>query len=146
MSVFWHLVYMFVVNALGSAAMCIIYHAPIRSMGVSAVAGGMTYVIYCVLAEYFGLTIPGYFLATLFLSVSSEIAARRLKMPATVFVTPAVIPLVPGYPLYQTMLAVAQNDLAAAGAVGWKALWSIGVMAVALAIGPLFFRSRFKKK
>jgi len=146
MTIFWHLLYMFAVNALGSAAMCVIYHAPVRSMPFSAIVGGLTYVIYCVLAEYFNLTIQGYFLATIFLSISSELAARKLKMPATVFITPAIIPLVPGYPLYQTMLAIAQNDMAAAGVVGWKAVWSIGVMAVALAIGPLFFRRHDRKK
>jgi uncharacterized membrane protein YjjB (DUF3815 family) len=50
--------------------------------------------------------------------VLSEILARKRKMPATVFTIPGLIPLVPGYGLYYSMLKVVEADYTAAAEVG----------------------------
>jgi uncharacterized membrane protein YjjB (DUF3815 family) len=54
--------------------------------------------------------IGSYFIATFVLTLLSEMAARKMKMPATIFLTPAIIPLVPGLGLYESMLAVLEMD------------------------------------
>ena len=49
-------------------------------------------------------------------ALGAQIAARRLKMIATVFVTIAILPLVPGVGLYRAMSALAMGDMAAVSA------------------------------
>lgn len=47
--------------------------------------------------------VPKYFIATVVISVYSEIMARVCKVPVTLFLTTAVLPLVPGGGMYYTM-------------------------------------------
>lgn len=51
------------------------------------------------------------FLGSLAFSWFAEIQARRLKKPVTVFSAPALIPLVPGGTVFQTLLAFSKNQL-----------------------------------
>ena len=51
-----------------------------------------------------------YFFCSVFLTVYAECAARILKTPVTVYLAPALIPLVPGGKLYQTMLGAMTGD------------------------------------
>lgn len=51
------------------------------------------------------------FVASLVIGICSEFLARKLKCPTTTFQICALIPLVPGGGMYNTMLAVVNNDL-----------------------------------
>jgi uncharacterized membrane protein YjjB (DUF3815 family) len=63
-----------------------------------------------------------------------EIFARRFKMPATIFIFPAIIPIVPGLGLYETMLAFVQNDILSALEIGADTIFNIVSMAIAMAL------------
>lgn len=49
--------------------------------------------------------------ASFIISVYSEIMARATKAPATVYLVPGIIPLVPGGRLYYTMAALVSSDM-----------------------------------
>ena len=51
------------------------------------------------------------FVASLLVSIISEVMARTFKCPTTIFLSCAIIPLVPGGKLYYTMLAIINNNL-----------------------------------
>ena len=53
-------------------------------------------------------------LAASFAVLYAEVLARRLKTPATIFVVPAILPLVPGGTLYYAMSSIVHGDIAAA--------------------------------
>jgi uncharacterized membrane protein YjjB (DUF3815 family) len=72
---------------------------------------------------------------------TGEIAARLMKMPATTFITTSVIVLVPGFGLYKTMLYLVQGAYSQAGSEGTITILAIGSMALAIALGSLFFRT-----
>ncbi len=72
--------------------------------------------------------------AAAFAVVFAEILARRLKTPATLFVVPAILPLVPGGSLYYTMEAVVNGRLEDARVWGQKTL----IVALAIAAGISF--------
>ncbi len=78
-------------------------------------------------------------------TILSELAARWQKMPATVFVTTAIIPIVPGIGLYQTMLKIVEQKVEQkydqAAALGSSTLSAIGLMALALALSTLLVPS-----
>ena len=81
---------------------------------------------------HFGVNEPtAYFCVALLLSIYSEVLARVLKAPTTVFIIPSLIPLVPGSSLYYTMAhALDGNKELFSG----KALVTLS-LAAALAIG-----------
>jgi len=79
----------------------------------------------------------GFFLGTLAIALFGELCARKIKMPATIFIFPALVPIVPGLGLYQMMLEFVQNDVYEALLVGIKTLSYIGAMSVAIALVSL---------
>lgn len=70
--------------------------------------GGFTYHI-CLLNGY--SQVPSLFIASIIISILSEIGARIMKCPVTIFLLCALIPLVPGGGMYYTMLAVVNNQI-----------------------------------
>ncbi|WP_193708328.1 threonine/serine exporter family protein [Alkalibaculum sporogenes] len=88
----------------------ILFRAPMRGILLSSLLGGVGYILFKILSSDSKSPIIAYFTATFFITVFSEIFARLLKMPATIFTVPAIIPLVPGIGLYRTMLNLVQNN------------------------------------
>ena len=84
------------------------------------------------LAEHFlqSSFLPPLFAAAFALSYS-EIMAKILKTPATLFVIPAIIPLVPGGSLFYTMSYAVHRDLVNARIYGMRT----GETALAIAAG-----------
>ena len=73
-------------------------------------------------------------LAAAFALTYSEIMPKALKTPATLFVVPAIIPLVPGGSLYYTMSYAVHRDLVNARLYGVRTLET----ALAIAAGLSF--------
>ncbi len=101
---------------------------PIRTVWPSAVIAAVGYLIFLLLNK----TTIAYFFAALFISVSCECLARRMRSPSTLFTTSAIIPLVPGIGLYRTMLYLTQENFSLAGETGSET--ALGICAIALAI------------
>ena len=75
------------------------------------------------------------FLGALAAAIGTQIAARRFKMIATVFVTIAILPMVPGLGLYRAMSALAQGALASGGAIAAHTMALILMIALGIALG-----------
>lgn len=119
----------------------ILLKVPRRAIPVSAVLGSIGYAVFELTSPVLGSPIAGYFIGTLLMAICSEILARRLKMPATIFIIPAIIPLVPGLGLYNTMLYLVEGQNAKAGTIGIVTILSIVAMAMALVITTLLTKS-----
>lgn len=133
------MIYDFLVCALATFFFGVIFCAPAKSMLVSSIMGGMGYVIYDLCCEPVSM-VMGYFLGTLFVSITAEIFARTMKMPAVIFTIPGVIPLVPGVGLYNTMRCFVYGDTLQGLEVGIETLSCAGVMAVAIALPPMMIK------
>lgn len=103
-------------------------HQPGRTIPVSCIIATVGYGVFLMLRQ----STMAYFLATLFIGVCCEICARLMKRTATLFVTGAIIPLVPGVGLYNTMLRVVEGDYSRAVETGAATI--LGLCAIALAI------------
>ena len=114
----------------------LIMNCPKKVLFHSSFIASMGYIVYliCINAGHIRL---GFFLATLVIVFSGEILARSIKMPATIFIFPAVIPIVPGLGLYQTMLAFVQDDIFGALTIGVDTIVNIGAMAIAMTLMSL---------
>ena len=103
-------------------------HQPWRTIPVSSLIATAGYVVFLLL----GKSTLAYFGATLVIGVCCEICARIMKRTATLFVTGAIIPLVPGIGLYNTMLYVVEGNYSKA--VNTGAATVLGICGIALAI------------
>lgn len=114
----------------------LIMNAPRKTLIYSSLTAAAGYMVY----KYFrlgGHHLLAFFLGTALVAMLGEIFARRLKMPATIFIFPGVIPIVPGLGLYETILAFVEDDVFLALETGVNTILSIGCMAVAMALVSL---------
>ncbi|NLD84289.1 MAG: threonine/serine exporter [Clostridiales bacterium] len=114
---------------------------PRNTMPVSALIGAAGYGLYLVLDR----GVLAYFLATVLIGLSCEICARLMKRTATLFFTSAIVPLVPGVGLYNTMRYVVEGQYSQAMATGLFTLLAICGIALAVTITSVLFSS-FKEK
>lgn len=114
----------------------LIMNAPKNTLLHSSLIASAGYLVY----KYFlleGQHLLAFFMGTVFIAMLGEIFARKLKMPATIFIFPSVIPIVPGLGLYETILAFVEDDIFLALETGVNTILSIGCMAVAMALVSL---------
>ncbi|WP_313341752.1 threonine/serine exporter family protein [Sedimentibacter sp.] len=122
-----------------------IMNAPKKTLLYSSLTASIGYAVYkfCIVS---GHSLLGFFLGTCLIAIIGEILARRLKMPATIFIFPSVIPIVPGLGLYETILAFVQNDIQKALETGVNTILNIGSMAIAMALISLIALKAHTKK
>ncbi|MBQ8143993.1 MAG: threonine/serine exporter family protein [Butyricicoccus sp.] len=102
----------------------------------SGLGGALGWLVYLLCAVPFpGSTIPRFFIATVVITLFTEWCARLLRAPVSVFLAVALIPLVPGGGIYQTMLYCVQGNSAAAlteciRTIGIAGAMSMGVVIV----------------
>ena len=114
--------------AVAAAAFSVLMHQPRRTIPVSSLIATAGYGIFLLL----GKTTLAYFGATMVIGICCEICARVMKRTATLFVTGAIIPLVPGVGLYNTMRHVVEGNYHEAVNVGAATI--LGICGIALAI------------
>lgn len=73
-------------------------------------------------------------------TVMAEVLARTLKSPATAFIAPAVIPLIPGGSLFYSMQFFVQGDKVAGGEKLLHTAAIAGVIAVGIYAASAVFR------
>ena len=142
----WDLLRVFGLCTAATLCYALLMRTPFRALILSALLGGAGYIIYLTADSCFSNDFTAYFLGTLFISAAGEVTARIMKMPATVFVIPAVIPLVPGYGLYYAMLLFVQNDMDGFIRTGMQTLFIAVIMAAAIALTNFTARHLLPRK
>ncbi len=126
----------------GTLGFAYLFGAPRRTLlpvSLIAVAGYGAYYALCTLA---GVSmIAGYFAGAAVIAALCEISARVYRMPATVFLLCALVPLVPGYDLYSAMLALVENDGMRAASAMMQAVQIIAAIAVGAAAASATVRA-----
>lgn len=118
---------------------------PHQPLVYASLNGAVAYTAYRLIYLLAGHELLGYLVAAFLVAVTSEILARILKKPATIFVLPGIIPLVPGVGLYRTMLCLVQNDLNGFVSAGVRTLFISGIIAVTVAVTNASARNFFVK-
>lgn len=113
----------------------ILFHAPARIQWLTSALGGIAYVLSLVIG---GVT--GAFVGALLVSLAGEIAARIKKVTAASIIMVALVPLVPGVGMYETMLLLVQGDPDAALLKGVTTIATAGAIAGAIAFGSSLTR------
>ncbi len=126
---------------LGSLGFAVILQAPRRSLLSASAIGSVSYLCYWALMRAFGVEGLAMFGGALIGSVLAQLAARRQHRVATIYVTIAIIPLVPGLGLYRCMQYLAQGNIGLGGRVGAQAMGSILMLALGITLGSFVSRT-----
>lgn len=110
----------------------------------AALGGGIGWLFF-LLAQSGGDLIQ-YFMASIAITLFAEIMARIQRAPVTVYLVPALIPLVPGGAIYEAMLYAlnGQNELFLS--VGLHALTITGALALGIVTVSSLMRLIYARK
>jgi len=126
----------------GTLGYAVMLNAPAKTILPASLTALLGYVIYAVL---FRLTPVGemssYFIATVVIAVICELEARVMRMPSTIFLLTALVPLVPGYTFYCAMLSLVEDNSAAFASYGIEAVQIVAVIAIGAAVTSVLFRT-----
>ena len=95
---------------LSSLAFSMVFEVHGKTCFSTAIGGGIAWLIYRLVSMMHSNYLLPYFIATLGAAVFSELMARIKKKPATVYLVVAMLPLVPGQGIYESMYAFAMGD------------------------------------
>lgn len=117
----------------GVALFALLDKASGKVMIASCICGALTFTVSEFLYPIVGNGFINYFFSASVTCVFSEIGARVMRVPATVIMLAAIIPLVPGALMYRTVRALIERDASGYKIYGSEALWAVTGIAVAIA-------------
>ena len=88
---------------VGSLGFGILFNVRKKRLIAVGLGGGVAWALYLLFDMITGSLGLSYFLVSLLVSLYAEVMARVFKSPTLVFISPSLIPLVPGASLYYTM-------------------------------------------
>lgn len=91
----------------------IVFRIEKKSLLWAGLGGGLTRCVYLLLVQVTSNLFIQSLLAAMFAALFAEIMAMRKKMPSTVFLYPAVLPLIPGSLLYYICVNLILGDMEA---------------------------------
>ena len=131
----------FVYSFLATIAFAVLFQAPKRTLIISGAIGAIGWVVFVYLRQHLEYnSFQANFIATFALALNCELCARVFKQPATVFLIPGIIPLVPGLGMYQGMKQIIDKTFEA----GVNTLLTAGMDSAAIALGIMFTASIFR--
>lgn len=131
-----------VVCFIATLSFAIIFHVPKKALVVGACMGSLSWFTYRILPNYDISFILATALAAFLSGVFAYFFARKLKIPATSFTIPAIIPLVPGRKAYYTMVAFVDKEYLLGLELGTETLLQAGAIAAGLMFALSIFSFR----
>jgi len=135
----------FISSYLAGAGFGLLLSAPKKAVIWGGLLGAVGYAAYWLCMQTGMGETAAMFLGALAAAIGTQMAARRFKMIATVFVTIAILPMVPGLGLYRAMSALAQGQLATGGAIAAHTMGLILMIALGIALGSALAEIRSRK-
>lgn len=130
-----------IMSGLSSIGYGLMYRVPKKSVLGNFFAGTVGTLTYGILWNKFGMTFGAYLIASLMIGVMAEVFARINKLPATVFLAPSLIPLVPGIAIFNMMNDFANNRYPEAlSNLSNAASYALGI-ALGIVVSSLYSRS-----
>ena len=139
-----------VTAALGALGFGILLRMDRRHLPLAALGGAMTQGAYLLMESLGGDLFFSVLTAAFLANVWAVVLAHVRRAPTTVFSITALVPLIPGGGLYETMSALVHADRAAALAYGTQTLLTAGALGagtlLVAALTELTVRARRKKE
>lgn len=103
---------------VGSLGFCMLFRLRKQLMPMASLGGALAWIVYLVMLHYAGSIFIATLCASAFGTIYSEILARVMRTPDTLFILPSMVPLIPGGALYYMMSYLVQSNKTAAGVYG----------------------------
>lgn len=127
---------------LATMTLSVAFDAPKKYLIHAGAAGALNWGIYLVFEEWTGDVVLATFFATAILTFVSQIMARIWKAPSTMFLIPAVIPLVPGAGMYRIAYSLIYESGREAMSHAYETLLIAGAIALGIFVVDMFFRNK----
>lgn len=130
--------------ALASAGFSVYYRVPRSEYLFTSIAGALCWGVY-ILSQFWGASeVVAVFFSAVVVSILARYLAEWRRNPVTVFLVPAIFPLVPGSYIYYTVYYLLNGDTA----LSMVNLRQTFTTAIALAFGIMIVTSfpSFRKK
>lgn len=118
----------------------ILFNIKGKRLIAAGIGGGLSWFVYKFGFNYTGVESSSYFMAAICFSVYCELCARVCKTPTTTLTVCCLIPIVPGYGIYNTMYEFLIGDYLKAIEYGIDTLTISG----SLALGIIFISTIFR--
>lgn len=120
---------------VGTVGFSIIFNVPKKELLLCGLAGAGGWLIYTVTILFLSdaVVVATFFAASVVTCISRFVSTWR-KMPATVYMMPGIIPLVPGIGIYYTMFHAVMGENTEALMWGFQTLRIAGVIALGLLV------------
>jgi Uncharacterized conserved protein len=116
---------------VGSLGFALILKIKGKQIFYAGIGGMLTWMVYLIAYDYLQSYFVSNFIAAVFVAIFAEVMARINKAPATIFLTAAAVPLIPGANLYNMMYGLVIQNKTMAQTNGMTAL----VIALAISVG-----------
>lgn len=126
----------------GAYGFGLLLHAPRKALPMGAAFGALGYTVYWLLPRLGAPDALAMFLGALLAAAAGQLAARRMHMISTVFITIAILPLVPGLGLYRAMSAWGQGMADAGAGIAVASMAQILMIVLGVAVGSALFAAR----
>lgn len=123
-----------------SASIGILYRIPRRLLFYDGLVGVITWLVMYTTTQAGGNIILADFLGSIALGVVAEALARLLKKPATIFIIPGFIPLVPGGEAFATIRFMVEGHYTDGVSMGMKTILIGGAIAFGIFVSSTVYR------
>ena len=131
----------FVAGFVVSLSFSIFFNAPRKSLFSCGIIGAIGWLVHVVTNLLLSDVVVSSFLGAVCVGVLSTNASKRLRMPATIFIYTGMIPLVPGYGMYNTMQNIVTKNYGVASKVGIETILQAGAIAMGILLASVFSTS-----
>ena len=123
-----------------SASIGILYRIPRNLLLYASLVGVVAWLVMYYTMIVGATVVLADFLASIVVGVMAEFLSRTLKKPATIFIIPGFIPLVPGGDAYTTMLYMVKGQYVNGVAMGMQTVLTGGAIAFGIFVSATILR------
>lgn len=129
---------------LSSLAFGIIFNLHGCRLVLAGIGGMLGWIAYLIFYHFTAQEVTSYMLATVVTTLYAQSLARIVKCPATLFLVPTVVPILPGGYLYYTMLYACEGNWSGFLSKGVLTLSTAGAIAVGMLVGSSLYTGVLK--
>ena len=106
----------------------------------AGIAGTIGWAAYLICQQM--MPAGGVFISSFCIALLSQIFARKLRCPSSVFLIPAIYPSVPGAGIYRTVYYIIMGENSLAGHYLLETLTTAGMIALGIYIVDIFYKMK----
>lgn len=122
---------------LSTIGFSVLFNIPKETLLKSGIGGATGWIVFVFANNFLDTPILGAFFGAFTVGIIGELLATKFRKPATVFIVPGIVPLVPGAGMYYTMLSIIEKDFYNAASAGSEAIF----IAIAISTGIIISSS-----